>query len=116
MCQLIIPLVKKPLQVTADQIIRVEASSNYSCVFFADGKKLLVSKILTWFEERLPSGTFARVHRSHLINTAFIEELVESNSCSLVLRNGDRIELSRRKKSEFINNYKQLLKSDGGII
>ncbi len=91
----------------AEQIIRIEASSNYSCVYFADGKKLVVSKILYWFEERLPAATFARVHRSHLINTDFISEIKENKPCSLLLNNGDRIELSRRKKSDFINLYKQ---------
>ncbi len=108
MCQLVIPLIKKQLTVTAGQIVRIEASSNYSCVYFSDGKKLLVSKILYWFEERLPVEMFARVHRSHLINTGYVSEIIENKSYSLLLNNGDRIDLSRRKKSEFMNSYRQL--------
>lgn len=108
MCLLVIPLIKHQLTVDAEQIIRIEASSNYSCVYFADGKKLIVSKILYWFEERLPPETFARVHRSHLINTGYIRELAQNNPCSLLLQNGDRIDLSRRKKTGFINSFRRL--------
>lgn len=107
MCLLVIPLIKFQLTVAAEQIVRIEASSNYSCVYFSDGKKLLVAKILYWFEERLPTDKFARVHRSHLINTGYISELSEDKRCSLLLYNGERIELSRRKKTGFINLYKQ---------
>ena len=107
MCRLAIPLIKYQLTVDAEQIIRIEASSNYSCIYFSDGKKLLVSKILYWFEERLPAETFVRVHRSHLINTGYISEITEHKPYSLLLNNGDRIELSRRKKTGFLNLYKQ---------
>ena len=112
MCQLVIPLIKKQLTVTAEQIVRIEASSNCSCVYFSDGKKLLVSKILYWFEERLPAEMFARVHRSHLINTGYISEITEDKPYSLLLNNGERIDLSRRKKSEFINGYKQMQRAE----
>ena len=107
MCILVIPLIKYQLTVTAEQIVRIEASSNYSYVYFANGKKLLVSKILYWFEERLPPDQFARVHRSHLINTGYISELSEHKPSFLLLCNGDRIDLSRRKKADFIQSYKQ---------
>jgi DNA-binding LytR/AlgR family response regulator len=46
-------------------IIRVKGKSNYSCVYFSDGKKIAVAKVLHWFEDALPVEMFARVHKSH---------------------------------------------------
>jgi len=63
---LTIPGVGESFTVPANQIIRIEAASSYSRIYFADGNKLLTSKVLHWFEDLLPQEMFVRVHRSHL--------------------------------------------------
>lgn len=78
------------------QIVRIEGSSNYSRVFFIKGPSLLVCQILKWFEDLLPAGLFIRVHRSHLVNRAFITE--RPAETYLVLLNGETIPVSRRKR------------------
>ena len=83
-------------------IIRVESSSNYSTLFFTDGKKLMVSKTLKDFEEMLGAFHFFRVHNSHLINTRKIKKFNRNEGGFVILENGDRIEISRRRKEDFI--------------
>jgi two-component system, LytTR family, response regulator len=84
--------------VQAEQIIRVEALSNYSTIHFASGRPMVVAKVLHWFEEQLPPAMFARVHRSHLVNKMFMQEINGANYSSLLLNNGETIAISRRKK------------------
>lgn len=77
-------------------IIRIESSSNYSRVFFTDRPPLLVCKILQWFEDLLSCQSFVRVHRSHLVNRAFIA--ARPSDTYLVLQNGQVVPVSRRRK------------------
>ncbi|MEO7312032.1 MAG: LytTR family DNA-binding domain-containing protein [Chitinophagaceae bacterium] len=84
--------------VQAEQIIRVEGLSNYSKIHFTTGQPLTVAKVLHWFEDHLPQQMFARVHRSHLVNKLFVQEINGANYSNLLLTNGESISMSRRKK------------------
>ena len=98
MTLLILPGTKNCIAVPVEEIIRVEASSNYSRIYFSDGKKITVTKILNWFEDTLPAEMFARVHRSHLINKMFVQEIIGTGAKTLLLHNGELISISRRKR------------------
>jgi FG-GAP repeat/LytTr DNA-binding domain len=78
-------------------IIRIEASSSYSKIFFSDGKVLVTAKVLKWFEERLPRQSFTRMHRSHLINKNYLH-LHQQFGKTVALQNGNIIPVSRRRK------------------
>ena len=84
------------------QIIRIESSSNYSKLFLLSGKHLLVTRQLKDFEELLQDYRFYRVHHSHLINLNFITRYIRGDGGQIVLRNGDMIDVSRRKKEIFL--------------
>ncbi len=93
-----IPFDRGIYMVQAEEIIRVEGLSNYSKIFFSAGKPVIVAKVLHWFEDRLPVQMFARVHRSHLVNKIFMHEINGTHFSNLLLKNGDNIPISRRKK------------------
>lgn len=81
-----------------EQIIRVEALSNYSRIHFADGNKLVVAKVLQWFQDFLPAEMFIRVHRSHLVNKQFVKAINGRKIKTILLNNGENVVVSRRKK------------------
>lgn len=82
-------------------LIRVESESNYSYIHFSNRKPILVSKTLKEFEDLLTPYKFFRIHNSHLINTRLIAKYIKSDGGSVIMENGDRIEISRRKKESF---------------
>ncbi len=84
-------------------ILRIESSSSYSRIFFVDGKSILVTKLLKDFEDILTSYHFFRVHNSHLINLKYIKKYLRGAGGQVLMDNGDLIDVSRRKKEEFIN-------------
>lgn len=92
--------------INTELLIRIEAISNYSKLFFADGKTLVVAKVLKWFEPLLVDKGFVRVHRSHLVNIAWIETM-DLFDFKIVLRNNATIAVSRRKRSS-LEKYLQL--------
>lgn len=99
--------------VNFDQIINIEADSNYS-VFFIDGKeKITVAKVLKEYEEILPEHTFIRVHKSSIINLDYVKEYNSKNGLEVALKNGVKIAVSRRRASEFTEKVKQYTISKG---
>jgi len=83
-------------------IIHIESSSNYSKLFLAGNRNLMVTKILKDFEEMLAPYNFYRVHNSHLINMNYIQKYIRSQGGQVQLQDGSVIDISRRKKDEFL--------------
>lgn len=90
---------------TIDEIIRLEADRNYTHIHLLNKKPFLASKTLKHFEEMLEDFQFIRTHKSHLINPTFISRL-SSDKEHILLNDGSRIELSRRKKDEVLQQLK----------
>ena len=83
-------------------VVRIESSSNYSRIFFINGESLLVTKQLKEFEEMLTPHRFCRVHNVHLINLNYVKKYIRGEGGSVVMENGDEIDVSRRKKDDFL--------------
>lgn len=93
--------------VKVDDIIRCESDNYYTMFFFTNGKKLLVSKTLKEQEELLGEHNFIRPHKSHLVNVKYIKSYIKSDGGMILMENGSKVPVSRRKKEhiiEIINN------------
>jgi two-component system LytT family response regulator len=97
MKSILIPTNKGTISVPEQNIIRIEASSNYCKIFFSNDKPLVVAKVLHWFQDVLTEESFCRIHRAHLVNRMYVIEIVESSM--LKLSNGDLLQISRRRKN-----------------
>ncbi|WP_407520261.1 LytTR family DNA-binding domain-containing protein [Lacibacter sp. MH-610] len=85
--------------VALDEIIRLQAESNYTHIFLRSKSVFVSAKTLKEYDEILSGHHFMRVHKSHLVNPAFIEAYTKSGE--LQLSDGSVVEVSRRKK-EFV--------------
>ena len=90
--------------IRVESIIRVQSISNYSKLFFQNGKTLVVAKVLRWFEERLSTHKFVRIHRTHLVNSGCVRDFSANNIVEIELTNGERFTVSRRKKNSFLQS------------
>jgi len=79
-------------------IIRCTSMDNYTQFFMADGSKVLVTKTLKQYERMLPEEMFLRVHQSHLVNIHKIQSYIKTEGGYLLLKNGEHIPVSVRKK------------------
>lgn len=82
-----------------DEIDRISAAGNYVEVH-AGGKVHLIREPLSSFVAQLAPEQFLRVHRSHVVRIGFIVEMrsMFHGDYELILRNGERLPLSRRYK------------------
>jgi two-component system, LytTR family, response regulator len=87
-------------------IVRLHADDNYTNVFTLTGKKYLISKPLKDFERILPSTSFHRVHKSHIINIQHMRDYSNEDGGTVVLKDGTKIPVSKRKNSLFLQTIK----------
>lgn len=95
-----------------DDIIYIEADSNYSVFHLNNHDKIAVSKVLREFEELLPSDQFVRIHKSSIINLNHLKEYNSKNGLQAFLKNGESINVSRRRASDFFEKIKLFTKSN----
>ncbi|MDQ3017891.1 MAG: LytTR family DNA-binding domain-containing protein, partial [Bacteroidota bacterium] len=88
-------------------ITRIETYGNYCFVFLATGDRLLVSKNLKEFEEMLPEPEFFRIHQSHIVNTLFVKKIIKDDGEQVIMSDGMKIPVSRRRKEEFMHAIAQ---------
>ena len=101
---ILVPTDKGMQVINVHSIIRVQSISNYSKLFFQNGKTLVVAKVLRWFEERLTTHRFVRIHRTHLVNFECLRTYNDSNTVEIELTNGERFTVARRKRSIFLQS------------
>ncbi len=90
------------------EIIRCQSDINYTTIFLKDRQKLVVAKTLKEFEEMLSAYNFFRVHNSHLVNLAYIKTYNRGKGGSVVLIDGTELEVSTRRKDEFLQRMAQM--------
>jgi two-component system, LytTR family, response regulator len=100
--KIVIPTSEGMEFIAINTILHIESSSNYSKIYFVDGKTILVTKLLKDFEEILLPYRFYRIHNSHLINLKYIEKYIKGEGGQVRLSNGTIIDIARRKKEEFL--------------
>jgi DNA-binding LytR/AlgR family response regulator len=84
--------------IPVQQIIRIQSISNYSKLFFLNGKTLVVAKVLRWFHQQEALSSFIRIHRTHFVNSSYIKNYSGAKTGLLFLENGEMFSVSRRKK------------------
>lgn len=79
------------------EIVRLEASSNYTNIYFSNKKKMVAAKVLKEFEQMLEPFGFVRTHRTHLVNRQHI--LCITPCGNIIMNDASVAEISRRMKS-----------------
>ena len=83
-----------------------KADDNYTEIYLNNNKKKLVSKTLKYFEEALSEASFARVHKSYLVNVNAITKYKKGKGGSVIVSNGKEILVSASKKANLLSYFK----------
>ncbi|WP_299226768.1 LytTR family DNA-binding domain-containing protein [uncultured Psychroserpens sp.] len=87
-------------------ILYCKADDNYTEIYLKNNKKKLVSKTLKYFEEALTDSSFARVHKSYLVNVNEVTKYVKGKGGSVILSSGKQIIVSASKKANLLAFFK----------
>ncbi len=88
--------------IATDEIVYLEANSNYTSFYLTGNRKITATKTLKDFEELLPDSIFIRIHHSYLINKNRVEKYIKGEGGQVVMKNGVTLDVARRKKEEFM--------------
>jgi DNA-binding LytR/AlgR family response regulator len=93
---------KTSKKVLISQVILLKGDVNYTIFHFDNGKTKVVAHSIKFFEEHLEMHGFLRVHRGFMINPNHVIEYNPENEF-LMMSNGHKAQISRRKKSVLRN-------------
>ncbi|MCU0433951.1 MAG: LytTR family DNA-binding domain-containing protein [Bacteroidia bacterium] len=88
--------------VDIDNILYLEASSNYTTFYLRQGKNIVASRNLAFFESQLPEIKFFRTHKSFLIHLRYIHRYIRGEGGFVEMTDGRQIEVSRRRKADLL--------------
>lgn len=100
--------------ISISEVIRCESSNNYTFFHLKDKSQLLICKTLLEFERLLNPYYFLRVHQSHLINLRMIKKFQKGEGGILLMEDGTKIDVSRRKKTELMEKLTEFAIMPGG--
>ena len=83
------------------EILYIESDNNYSNFHLRDRRKILISKTLKSFEEKLRNENFFRVHQSYIVNLSCVSAFDKKNDTVMLLEN-ICIPVAQRKRKELI--------------
>lgn len=90
-----------------DNIVRLQSDNNYVTVVRNGLKNIVLSKSLKDFEAILDPERFVRVHNSHIINMDYLKEFENRQGGYVVLRDGSRVPVSRRRHTLLMEKIKK---------
>lgn len=100
--KLAVPTADGLLFIKVNEIIRLESDKNYTDFYLEGNRKIVVTRNLKEYEEQLTPYGFFRVHHSHMVNLNHLVRYVKGEGGYVVMTDGSSVDVSRRKKEEFL--------------
>jgi two-component system LytT family response regulator len=104
--KLTIPTAEGFLFVSINDILYCHAISNYTEFHLTNKRKLLSSYTLGYYNDLLAGQNFFRIHRSYLVNLAHIKMYKRGDGGTVIMDDGEEIEVSRSNKEAFLKILK----------
>jgi len=92
--------------VNVAELIYLQADDNYTVLYLTGDRKILATRTLGEFEKILEAPEFFRIHKSTIINLNFLAGYSSFQGNFAELKDGSRLDISRRKLSEFREKVK----------
>ncbi|AKD58680.1 response regulator receiver protein [Spirosoma radiotolerans] len=88
------------LDLPVSDLMFLQATGNYSWLYWKDGQRMLMPRTLKYYVPQLPDNWFVRLHRNCIVNLHYIDrmERADPDKGGLVhLRSGAVLPVSRRR-------------------
>lgn len=92
--------------IEVDDMVSLQADSNYTVIHMNTMQKLVISKTLKEFEELLDPTQFARIHKSYIVNLRYIKEYSTTDGGIVKMTDGNQWSISRRQLDSFLEKMK----------
>jgi two-component system LytT family response regulator len=86
-------------------ILWCTSEGSYTHFYLQHGTRVISSRNLGFYEKQLCANNFYRIHNSTIINLRFIKSYIKGKNSYIVLTDGAKLEISQRRKSEFLEMF-----------
>ena len=107
-----LPYLNRNIMISVDDVVSLHGEGNYTFITTRDKKRYLVSKTLKAFEHMLDQSLFLRIHKSTIINLAYVQFSVFATERIVRMTDGQEVTISRRRMKEIsqrLNHFMQSL-------
>ena len=104
--KLTLPTMEGMIFVDVDDILYCKSDGNYTTFYLLNGQNPMVTRQIGTYEDLLPEPLFCRVHRQYIINVNKVSKYIKGRGGYVVMSDGKIIDVSVRKKEDFLNAYK----------
>lgn len=111
--QLIISDLKGFTIINTQEIVYLEAQNYYTIFHLQSGASVISSYGLSTYTEVLDPEQFVRIHRSTVINLTHLQGCVTETAFYAVMKTGVKLEVSRRRKNDFLSLVRTKALSNG---
>lgn len=91
--------------VKISDIIRAEASDNYTVLYLVNGKKYMLSKTLKFYEDLLTEFGFLRTHKSHLLNLSQVVKYKKGKVGQAIMVDESVVLVTAKSRKEFMKYF-----------
>lgn len=85
-----------------EEVVKCQAERAYCKFHLVNGKTILVSKAMKEFEDLLLSNNFVKVHKSTIVNMAYVSKYLRGKGGQLIMTDGTLVPVAVRKKEELM--------------
>jgi len=100
-------LLRNKVAIPFQDLVRIEGRGNYTEFFLQNGKTILTSKTISYYESLLPTF-FLRVNKGCIINCHHLVFGKSPKITELRMIDGSYVQVSRRKKALVKHYYNQI--------
>jgi two-component system LytT family response regulator len=102
-----LPYQNRTIFISVDDILCLQGEGNYTFLHTRDRKRYLVSKTLKEFEKTLDGSLFLRIHKSYIVNLAYVQRNIFNRERQVRLADGREVAISRRRMKDITQRLAQ---------
>ncbi|MBN8822132.1 MULTISPECIES: LytTR family DNA-binding domain-containing protein [unclassified Spirosoma] len=102
-----LPYLNRTIFISVDDILCLQGEGNYTFLYTRDRKRFLVSKTLKEFEKTLDASMFLRIHKSYIVNLAYVQRNIFNRDRQVRLADGREVAISRRRMKDISQQLAQ---------
>ena len=102
-----LPYLNRTIFISVDDILCLQGEGNYTFLHTRDRKRYLVSKTLKEFEKTLDNSMFLRIHKSYIVNLAYVQRSIFNRERQIRMADGREVAISRRRMKDITQRLAQ---------
>lgn len=87
------------------------AEGSYTCLYITNGKKIVASQTLKYYDHLLQKMNFKRIHNSHLVNLKYVKRISKSEGGWVLMEDGKTLSISKSRMKDLLNSLNVMQKN-----